>query len=525
MITSIAQANDLINERDLHIAELTKKLHSTERQLKMLQHQVEQLIRRIYGRRSEKLNPNQLIFDGLVLESINQPAPPSADQPVLKPAEKKQPSSTKRRHPGRIPIPEHLERVEIVLDIPEDKKICPETGKPLKQIGCEISEKLEYRPGKLIVNVYKRPKYASPDSMASGEVGVITAPMPDHPIEKCKADVGLLSHIIVSKFADHLPLYRLDGIFDREGMAIPRASQASWVIQTYEAIHLLEGTLKEAVLENDVIFTDDSIIPLQIKGNGKVKKARLWVYVRGAPGPPLTVFDFSTDRSKKRPLDFLNGYAGYAHADAYSGYDELFRSERVIEVACWVHTRRKFDEATSSRPVEATEIMARIARLYKIEAECAPLTPEDRRDVREQQSRPIIDGIFQRIEELKGATVPSEPLRKAVDYALNQRQALYRYLDDGRLKPDNNTAENAIRPLALGRKNWLFAGSERGARATALFLGLIQSCKACGVNPWQYFNDILRRIMNHPVNRLRELLPDQWKPLQKDDHGLIIRDL
>jgi transposase len=165
--------------------------------------------------------------------------------------------------------------------------------------------------------------------------------------------------------------------------------------------------------------------------------------------------------------------------------------------------------------------MARIAKLYQLEKLCVEMSAEDRRRFREQHARPVIDDTFARLEELKGATIPSEPLRKAVDYALNQRKALYRYLEDGRLKPDNNTAENAIRPLALGRKNWMFAGSERGARATALFLGLIQSCKACEVNPWQYFDDLLRRIMAHPVNQLRELLPDQWKPLHRDKQGLI----
>ena len=523
MITSLEEAHNLIEQKDLQIEELNKKLHSTQLSLKMLQHQVEQLLRHVYGRRSEKLDPRQLLFDPMVFEVLQQPeAETTAELPMNPSPEEKKTPKSKRRHPGRIPIPEHLERVEILLDIPEDEKICPETGRPLKQIGMESSEKLEYRPGKLIVNVYKRPKYASPDSMASGQVGVITAPMPDHPIERCKADIGLLSQIIVSKFADHLPLYRQDGIFEREGVVIPRASQTSWVIQTYEAIRPLEDTLKRAVLERDVIFTDDSIIPLQVKGNGKVKKARLWVYVRGGQGPPLTVFDFSRDRSKKRPLDFLDGYRGYVHADAYSGYDELFRLQWVIEVGCWAHARRKFDEAASSRPQEATEIMARIAQLYKIEAECNEMTPDQRRNTREQRSRPILDGIFKRLAELKTNALPSEPFRKAIDYAMNQRQALYRYLDDGRLKPDNNTSENAIRPLALGRKNWLFAGSERGARATALFLGLIQSCKACDVNPWEYFNDMLRRVMSHPVNRLRELLPDQWKPLPRDERGLII---
>jgi len=524
MITTLKEAYTLIEQKDLHIEELNKKLHSTQLSHKMLQHQVDQLLRRVYGRRSEKLDPNQLMFDDLIMEAIDQPTPqPPPELLVEENTEKKKSRSVKRRHPGRIPIPEHLERVDIILDIPEEEKICPETGNPLKNIGEEVSEKLEYRPGKLIVNVYRRPKYASPDSIASGHVGVITAPMPDHPIERCKADIGLLSQVIVSKFADHLPLYRQDGIFEREGVIIPRATQSSWVIQTYEAIRPLEDALKRAVLSRDVIFTDDSIIPLQVKGNGKVKKARLWVYVRGGPGPPLAVFDFSHDRRKNRPLDFLDGYRGYVHADAYSGYDELFRLEGVIEVGCWAHSRRKFDEAASSRPREATEVLARIAQIYKIEGECKEMTPEQRRDVRVQRSKPILDGIFERVEELKAKTLPAEPFRKAIDYALNQRRALYRYLDDGRLKPDNNTSENAIRPLALGRKNWLFAGSERGARATALFLGLIQSCKACEVNPWKYFDDMLRRIMSHPVNRLGELLPDQWKPLPRDEHGLIIQ--
>jgi hypothetical protein len=222
----------------------------------------------------------------------------------------------------------------------------------------------------------------------------------------------------------------------------------------------------------------------------------------------------------KRPLKFLDGYHGYVHADAYPAtgrdYDELFRKKEVIEVGRWVHARRKFDEAVSSRPKEATEIMARVAQLYRLESECNEMEPEDRCRVRQQRARPIIDGIFIRLEDLKPATLLSEPLNKAINYPLNQRDALYRYLEDGRLKPDNNTAENAIRPLALGRKNRLFAGSERGGRAAALFYGLIQSCKGCGVNPWQYLDDGLRRIMSHPINRLRELLPDQWQPLSRN---------
>jgi len=526
MILTLSQANELLAQKEAmilelsaqkeaQIGELTRKLESVQRQLATLQHQMEQMLRRLYGRKSEQFNPNQLMFDPIVLQSLNQtalqPLPAAPEKPV-KPRKVSQ-------HHGRVPIPEHLERVEILLDVPEEEKVCPETGEPLKVIAVEVSEKLEYRPGKLIVNVYKRPQYALKNDSFGG---VLAAPMPDHPIAKCKADVGLIAHLIVSKFADHLPLYRQDGIFEREGVTIPRATQSSWLMQTYESISPLEGALRQAVLEKDVLFTDDTPIPLQEKGNGKLKKARLWVYVRGV-GPPLLAYDFSMDRSKRRPLDFLNDYGGYVHADAYSGYDELFRKEGIVEVGCWAHARRKFDEAASSRPKEATDILSRIARLYhEVETPCAGMMPEERRRFRQDHAAPILEGIFEKLEELRPKATPSEPLRKAIDYTLNQRKALCRYLEDGRLRPDNNLAENAMRPVALGRKNWLFVGSERGGRAAALFMGLVQSCKNLGINPWEYFDDMLRRVMSHPVNRLRELLPDQWKPLPKDERGMIL---
>jgi hypothetical protein len=294
-------------------------------------------------------------------------------------------------------------------------------------------------------------------------------------------------------------------------------------MQTYESIKILEEVFRQAVLEGGVLFTDDTPTPLQEQGLGKFRKARMWVYVRGGTGPPLVAYDFSIDRSKRRPLDYLKDYQGYVHADAYSGYDELFRKEGIIEVGCWAHARRKFDEAASSRPQEATDILARIARLYhEVETPCAGMTPEEKCRFRQERSAPLLEGIFEKLEELRPKTTPSEPLRKAIDYALNQRKALCRYLADGRLRPDNNLAENAMRPIALGRKNWLFVGSERGGRAAALFMGLVQSCKSLGINPWEYFDDMLRRIMSHPANRLRELLPDQWKPLPNNERDPIM---
>lgn len=343
--------------------------------------------------------------------------------------------------------------------------------------------------------------------------GVIFAPLPDHPVARCKADCGLLAHIIVSKFSDHLPLYRQDGIFAREGVDIPRATQASWLMQTYDAIAPLEEVLRRAVFEQGILFTDDTPVDLQGSNHGRMKKGRLWVYVRGGTGPPLTAYDFSRDRSKQCPAAFLTGYQGYA--DAYGGYDEIFRkpgSKWVVGLMPGADSMRPRPRVPWKLRISSGELPSSIMR-WRHPVRTCPLKSVAKN----------VAGIFERLEELRPRTIPSEPLHKAIDYAINQKQALCRYLEDGRLRPDNNLAENAIRPVALGRKNWLFIGSQRAGRAAALYMGLIKSCKDCNVNPWEYFDDLLKRIMGHPVTRLRHLLPDQWKPLTKDDHGLIIR--
>lgn len=520
----LAQRDRDIERKDAQIEELARQVEIDNANIAKLQHQLDQCLRRLYGPRSEKYDPNQLLFDSILLDNdANEIAePPSGDENE---DDKKPPKRNRhgRTPHGRMPIPDHLERREIIIDIPEEEKFCPVTGEPLILVRYETSEKIEYQPGSLFVNFYKRPIYASPDRSEGWQVGIVSAPMPDHPIEKCKGDIGLISQIIVSKYCDHLPLYRQNTIFEREEVDIPRSTQDGWLMQTYEGIVLLQNELKKTILKSDVIFTDDSPIPLLVPGRGSVQQARLWVYIRGGTGPPLAVYEFSPDRKQEHPIRFLNGYRGYMHADAYSGYDKVFEKEDVTEVGCWAHARRKFDESAGSRPREATDVLARICGLYKVEKQCRDFTPDARYEFRLQHAPEHLDGIFERIEELHVETVPSEPLRGAVTYALNQRDALRSYLADGRLEIDNNTAENAIRPLALGRKNWLFAGSERGGRATALYLSLVQSCKACDVNPWQYFNDMLRRIMSHPAGRLRELLPDRWRPLPKDANGLIIR--
>ncbi len=514
------------------VATLEQALHSAQQTIIAQQHQLNQYLDRLYGRRSERFDPNQLCLELIVLQAdalarqqtdAGEPLPAAVaneDGDAVPPRPPRKP----RQGNGRLPLPAHLERHIIELEVPAAQRLCPLTGAVMEPIGYDDTEQLEYHPGHLSVTVYRRWKYASPDRRAGYVAGIVTAPLPDHPIAKCKAAPGLIAHAVVSKYADHLPWYRQDEIFAREGVRLPRSTLDDWALNTAEAIAPLGQVLKQTVLDTEVLFTDDSPLPLLEKGRGRTHTAYLWVYIRGGPGPALVAFDFTYDRRKQRPLEYLDDYSGYIHADAYSGYDELFRREGIIEVGCWAHARRGFDQALRSRPREASQILVLIGQLYTAERCLRGLPADQRREGRQATVAPIVDRIFAHIEPMYAATTPSEPLHKACVYALNQRQPLHTFLEDGRLEPDNNTAENAIRPLAIGRKNWLFAGSERGGQATALYLSLIQSCKACQVNPWAYFNDILRRIMSHPVRRLRELLPDQWKPLRRDRYGAILID-
>ena len=302
--------------KDRQIVDLSEALARTNQSLEKLQHQMEQLLRRLYGPRSEKVDPNQLVLEGFLSGSEEVSEATDQDEESGEGEEPRSTKRKKRRRPhGRDVIPDHLERREVLLDLPEEEKVCPETGKPLECMGYEESEKLEYERGHFYVNVYKRPKYVSPDRL-SLETGVKTAPMPEHPIQKCKADLGLLANVLVMRYEDHLPLYRMEGIFSREGIAIPRTTLCGWTLGCADALTPLYEEMKKEVLSRDILFTDDTVIPLLEKGRGKTRQARMWVYVGGGNGPPYRVYDFTEDRRKERPLEFLGDYQGYIHADA-----------------------------------------------------------------------------------------------------------------------------------------------------------------------------------------------------------------
>ncbi len=506
---TIEQAIGELKFKDQQIEELVRQTEEQDRKMEQLRQQIELLQRRLYGPRSEKYHPDQLFLDSLLEDS-------QSHEPEDEPTVPVKPTVRRKARPhGRMKIPEHIERIDEVLDLPEEQKIDPETGEALVKLRDEVSEKLAWKSGQWYVRRFIRPVYVHPDRQ-SEKAGVYVQPMPDSPVEKCKADTSVLAMVAVKKYVDHLPLYRQREIFAREGIDVASSTLNAWAIEPILACEPLYEALKADVLGRAVIFTDDSPVGMLQEGLGRTKKARMWVYLGGC-GAPHRFYDFTVDRRKERPGRILAGYAGFVHADAYSGYDHLFaNNENIIEVGCWAHARRKWDEALSSARKPCTEILLRIRALYKIEAGVRGESADLRLEVRQAQSVPLLEKLYDRLMEIRTERVilPTSLLAKAMGYALNQRDALCRYTTDGRLEIDNNFAENAIRPLALGRKNWMFTGSPRGGKACAIALSLLQSAKACGVNPYDYLHDIYDRIMSYPVSRLHELLPATWEKVR-----------
>lgn len=501
----LAEAMDALDLKDQQIASLVQQNEQLLVEMTGLRHQIEQLQRRLYGSKSERYEANQLYMEGVLKTSQVEEQPEEPPSILVKETVRR-----KARPHGRTEIPENIQRVDEVLDLSEAEKVDPVTGRLLERLRDEISEKLAWKPGCWYVRRFIRPIYVHPDSQGE-QGGVYMRSMPDSPVEKCKADNSVLALVAVQKFVDHLPTYRQGDIFKRGGIQIALSTLNAWTIEPILALERLYEALKTDVLSRSVIFTDDTPVAMLENGLGRTRTARLWVYVGGC-GAPHRFFDFTEDRKRERPLAVLAHYNGFVHADAYGGYDELFRrNDNVIEVGCWAHARRKFDEARDSAVAQCSEVLVRIAQMYKIEQNIRDECPEKRQVVRQSESLPLLNALYKRFNEMATKALPASIFGKALGYVFNQREALYRYTTDGRLEIDNNTAENAIRPLALGRKNWLFTGSVRGGKACAIALSLLQSAKVVGINPYDYLHDIYNRIMSYPVQRLHELLPAQWK--------------
>src|SRR3954453_1243620 len=501
-------AHQLIREL---LETLSQQIHLNAK----LQHQLEHLLRHRYGRKGERVDPAQLLL--FAQEILAQAEPPPRPEPVPEPTPPPSAPKPKKDGHGRKPLPARLPRKPVVHDVPPEELPCPDCGAPRRCIGSEVREQLEYVPASLIVIEHIRPKYACPDCMAH----VVIAERLPEPIEKGLPGPGLMAHVITNKYADHLPLYRQEGILRRHGVEISRSTMCDWMAVAAELLPPIVTLMLAKILESRVVRNDDTPVKVQDHDGKGIKTGRLWDSI-GDHNHPYVVYTYTPDRSGAGPAAIFKGFEGYLQADAYSAYDALFTSGTIIEVGCMMHARRKFYEARSSDPPRAHRALAWIKLLYDVEAEAKEEHESDdyeafvaaRHALRQERSRPIFRQFHDWLEAEMPKVLPKSPIGEAIRYALNHWAALARPLEAGFLELDNGACERAFKPVALGRKNWLFAGSDKGGETAAVLMSLCTTCKALGIDPQSYLRDVLERISTHPARRIEELLPDRWRALR-----------
>jgi transposase len=480
------------------IREQAETLRQQGRLIARLQHQLEQLLRARYGKKGEAVDPDQLLL--FAHDILARPGPMS---PAPRPAELAAPTPVGH---GRKPLPASLPRKRIVHDVAAEDLACPECGGARRVIGEEAREQLEYVPASLIVLEHVRPKYACKACAAH----VVIAPRLPEPIERGLPGTGLLAHVVTSKLADHLPLYRQEAIFRRHGVELSRSTMCDWMAACAGLLEPIVGAMTRRVLASKVIGTDDTPVTVQDRAGKGSKTGRLWAYL-GDCDNPFVVYDYTPDRSRDGPERFLKDYrSGYLQSDAYAGYDGL-HARGLVEVGCWAHARRKFHEARTSDPERSHAGIAWIGRIYAVEREAKDEGRDDARlmAARAERSRPLLESFAAWLEGEVKKALPKSPAGEAIAYARSNWVALSRYLESPYLSIDNNATENAIRPIAVGRKNWLHLGSDRGGRTAATLLSLVQSCKSLGNEPFAYLRDVLDRVSTHPASRIDDLLPDR----------------
>jgi len=482
-----------------------ERLLSRESEIEHLKLLIAKLRRMQFGRRSEKVQ-RQIEQLELRLEDLEaRKAEPTRQ------AENQLPATAAANlliasKPVRRPLPEHLPRETQTYEPKE--RVCPDCGGRLRRLGEDVSEMLEYVPARFKVIRQVRPKLS-----CTGCERIVQAPAPTRPIERGLAGPGLLAHVLVSKYADHLPLYRQAEIYARENVDLERSTLADWVGGASHLLEPLVEALRRFVFDSSKLHADDTPVPVLAPGTGKTKTGRLWTYVRddrpaGDKAAPAVWFAYSPDRKGEHPEQHLRDFRGTLQADAYAGFNQLYERGRIQEAACWAHVRRKFYdlEQAHASPI-ASEAIERIGQLYRIENEIRGRLPDERREIRNARARPVLDSLHEWLEASLAKLSRKSDTAAAVRYALTLWDALERYCDDGRLEIDNNAAERALRAVALGRKNYLFAGSDAGGERAALIYSLIGSAKLNGLDPEGYLREVLTRIADHPISRIEELLP------------------
>jgi transposase len=504
---TIAERNATIADRDKTIAKLAKDVA-------MLQEAVTRLLAQRRG--GHRVDERQGLLFPATFTPVESTAPTAAVDAEPDDGGQAQPAPTKKkgtpRKPGKIDTA-GLPSEDRVHDVAESERIDRLTGKPLVKIGEQVFEELDYQRAQMRVIRHVRPVYGlPPEEAAQRTTDPVMAELPPRPIERCAASANLLAWLLVQKFANHLPLHRQETIFGRDGLRLPKQTLCDWTLHSGESLRPIVDRLLQLVCRGTVLQLDDTPVMCQ-GGRGEPNfRAYLWTFVN--PELNAVVYRFTAGRASQLLADEIGGFRGMLVGDGYSGNraaaDKI--SDDIVLAGCWAHVARKFRDAEQESPGTAKLLGDDVRRLYDVEREAdeAKLEREGRVALRRQKSRPILATIFSRIRRLRSQFPDAGVMAKAMDYVRNQRKALRQFLREGLAPIDNNACERAIRPVAIGRKNWLFAGSMRGGRAAAVIYTLVESCKLAGVDVLAYFADVLVRVATHPANRIDELLPANW---------------
>jgi transposase len=566
------------------VLELLASLHERDRDIEGLRHRIDLLLRRLYGPRGERFNPDQLL-----LFAEMAAGPETATERPPEPAAASKPKRRCRPH-GRRRLPDNLPREPRHHELSEAERTCPACGRMRVDIGTDRSEQLDYRPASLFVvehfvHKYACPCYSKRQSQSQGQqacpgqeskpmpapqqdpepaptpteptptqVGagpepvapgprpagpsqppqpeaqpfllpdpgevVIAAPKPAMPIAKGVPGPGLLAHLIVCKCVDHLPLHRLERVYQRQGLFLHRSTLCDWMAACGQLLRPLYDLMVSVVLQSRALHTDDTTVKMQELVTHLLSTARLWVYL-GDAAHPYNVFDFTVNRKRDGPQRFLANYQGYLHADAFSGYDGLYLPDprtaqaRIVEVACNAHARRRFYEARGSDALRSHQALAYYRQLYELERAAKDFSDAQRLQMRQDLSVPILGQFHTWLTVQRTEVLPKSPMGEAIGYALNNWAALVRYTEAGFLAIDNNASEREMKRIAIGRKNWLSIGSPRGGQTAAVLFSFTSTCQRLGVEPWAYLQDVLARLPVTPPGQLGDLLPDHWQVVRQ----------